>query len=186
LKSPEKYKELGIKMPRGVLLYGPPGTGKTLVAKAAATEAGIPVLYASGSEFVELYVGMGAKRVREMFGQARKLGTCMIFIDEIDAVGYSRKHTGVGPSIGGNREAETTLNQLLNEMDGFEENDGILVIAATNLVKNLDQALIRAGRFDHKIEIKLPNAPERAQILKIHLKNKKHNLEQMDISKYAT
>lgn len=110
IRSPEKFKNLGIKMPRGVLLHGPPGTGKTLVAKAAAKEAGIPVIYASGSEFVELFVGMGAKRVRELFSQARQIGTCMIFIDEIDAVGYSRKHSVGGGSLGGNREAETTLN----------------------------------------------------------------------------
>lgn len=171
-------------MPKGILLHGPPGTGKTLVAKAAATEARMPVIYASGSEFVELYVGLGAKRIRDLFNQARKIteksGNCMIFIDEIDAVGYSRRSTNMGgPSMGGqgNRESETTLNQLLNEMDGFEDNHGIVVIAATNLVRNLDPALIRPGRFDHKIEISLPSAPDRAAILKIHLRNKSHSLE---------
>ena len=127
-------------MPRGVLLYGPPGTGKTLLAKVAASEAGIPVLYASGSEFVEMYVGVGAKRIRQLFSQAKAYESpCMIFIDEIDALGYNRA-SKITSSVG-NREAETTLNQLLNEMDGFEENDKILVVAATNLISNIDPAL---------------------------------------------
>lgn len=155
-------------MPKGLLLHGKPGTGKTLVAKAAASEAGIPVLYASGSEFVELYVGMGAKRIRDLFKQARELSkehkACMIFIDEIDAIGFKRTNlTGrhALPSSG-SREAETTLNQLLSEMDGFEGNQNILVVAATNLLGNIDDALLRPGRFDHKIELPLPNALERA------------------------
>jgi cell division protease FtsH len=157
-------------MPKGVLLYGPPGTGKTLIAKAAAAEAGIPVIYTSGSEFVEVYVGLGAKRIREIFKQARQMSPCMIFIDEIDAVGFSR---GSGNFIqgGGHRELETTLNQLLNEMDGFEENDRIVVVAATNLASTLDQALLRPGRFDRKVEVTLPSSNERKEILEIHLKN---------------
>ena len=158
-------------MPKGILLYGPPGTGKTLVAKAAATEAGIPVIYASGSEFVELYVGLGAKRIRDLFNQARVLNRpVMIFIDEIDAVGFKRGGAhGMGS---GNRETETTLNEILNQMDGFEENDKIIVVAATNLLDNLDPAIQRPGRFDRKIEIKLPDVTERVKILKIHLREK--------------
>lgn len=142
-------------MPKGVLLYGPPGTGKTLIAKAAATEAGIPVIYCSGSEFVEVFVGLGAKRIRDVFTQARQQSPCMIFIDEIDAVGFSRGNNNYIMG-GGHREMETTLNELLNQMDGFEENDQILVVAATNLATTLDPALSRPGRFDQKIEIKLP------------------------------
>ena len=176
---------MGVRMPKGLLLYGPPGTGKTLIAKAAATEAGIPVIYASGSEFVELYVGLGAKRVRDLFSQARSYKSpVMIFIDEIDAVGYKRGGAhGVGS---GNRETETTLNQLLNEMDGFEENDKILIVAATNLLENLDPAIQRPGRFDRKIEIKLPDVRDRANILKIHLEFKTHDLKDMDMNKAAT
>jgi len=170
IKKPDLYKEAGIRMPKGVLLYGPPGTGKTLIAKAAAQEAGIPVIYSSGSEFVEVFVGLGAKRIRELFNQARQMSPCMIFIDEIDAVGYTRGHSNALQN-GGHREMETTLNQLLNEMDGFEENDRIIVVAATNLASSLDPALQRPGRFDHKIEIKLPNALDRKEIIKIHLKN---------------
>lgn len=182
-------------MPRGVLLHGPPGTGKTLVAKATSAEAGVPVLYAAGSEFVEMYVGVGAKRVRALFAQARRhaleheSGVCLVFIDEIDAVGSQRK-SRLGGVAESHREAETTLNQLLNEMDGFEtdayEGCNVLVIAATNLLANLDKALLRAGRFDHKIEIHLPNPIERAAILRIHLENKRHNLQPLDISKAAT
>ena len=175
-------------MPRGVLLHGKPGTGKTLVAKAAATEAGIPCLYASGSEFVEFYVGMGAKRVRNLFKQARELSqkqhACMIFIDEIDAVGYRRQgNTGTAALLEdlGNREAETTLNQLLNEMDGFEENHNIIIVAATNLVDTIDPALTRPGRFDQLIEMKLPTKVERAQILKIYLRNKSHSLSNTEL-----
>lgn len=161
---------MGARMPKGVLLYGPPGTGKTLIAKAAAAEAGIPVIFTSGSEFVEIFVGMGAKRIRDVFAQARKNSPCIIFIDEIDAVGYARGNNNfiIG---GGHREMETTLNQLLNEMDGFQENDRILVIAATNLNNTLDAALQRPGRFDHKIEVHLPNFDDRKEIMKIHLKN---------------
>ena len=171
-------------MPKGILLYGPPGTGKTLFAKAAACEAGIPVLYCSGSEFVELYVGMGAKRVRDLFKQARQQkGPCMIFIDEIDAIGYKRSGGQFG--IGGNREQETTLNQLLNEMDGFEENSKTIVVAATNLIQNIDPALQRPNRFDHKIEIKLPTVHDRFKILEIHLAKKTHQIRTQDITKAA-
>lgn len=170
IKTPELFRNAGVRMPKGILLYGPPGTGKTLIAKAAAAEAGIPVIYTSGSEFVEVFVGLGAKRIREIFKQARELSPCMIFIDEIDAVGYAR---GAGNQIqgGGHRELETTLNQLLNEMDGFEENDRIVVVAATNLASTLDQALLRPGRFDRKVEVCLPSSNERKEILNIHLKN---------------
>ena len=147
-------------MPKGVILYGPPGTGKTLIAKAAASEARVPMLCTSGSEFVELYVGNGAKRVREMFAQARVLAqtnsAVIIFIDEIDAIGYKR-NAGMG-GMGGNRESETTLNQLLNEMDGFVENEKIVVVAATNMIQNIDPALQRAKRFDRKVEVSLPDA----------------------------
>jgi cell division protease FtsH len=170
MKNPDLYLNAGVRMPKGMLLYGPPGTGKTLIAKAAAAEAKIPVIYTSGSEFVEIYVGLGAKRIREVFKQARELGPCMIFIDEIDAIGYSRGNNNFIAG-GGHRELETTLNQLLNEMDGFEENDRIIVVAATNLASTLDPALLRPGRFDRKIEISLPSPQERLDILKIHLKN---------------
>lgn len=170
MKNPKLFMDAGVRMPKGLLLYGPPGTGKTLIAKAAAAEAQIPVIYTSGSEFVEIYVGVGAKRIREVFKQARELGPCMIFIDEIDAIGYSRGNNNFIAG-GGHRELETTLNQLLNEMDGFEENDRIIVVAATNLASTLDPALLRPGRFDRKIEISLPNPKDRLDILKIHLKN---------------
>ena len=190
-KNREKYKRMGINMPKGILLHGPPGTGKTLFAKAAANEASIPVIYASGSEFVELYVGLGAKRIRDMFTQARaaaknsKQKSAMIFIDEIDAVGYQRKQKGDFMQSA-SREAEITLNQLLSEMDGFQETDAIFVVAATNLIGNLDSALLRPGRFDHKIKIELPNLEERQDILKIHLRNKKHSVSEDDIRKAAS
>mmetsp|Transcript_40622 Transcript_40622/g.61897 ORF Transcript_40622/g.61897 Transcript_40622/m.61897 type:complete len:315 (+) Transcript_40622:439-1383(+) len=185
ITHPESFRKMGVRMPKGILLSGPPGTGKTLIAKVAASEAGIPVLYASGSEFVELYVGMGAKRIRDLFKQARSFSTpCMIFIDEIDAVGFKR--SAGGQRGFGNREAETTLNQLLNEMDGFESSDNVLVVAATNLISNLDPALLRPGRFDRKIEVKLPDALARKKILQIHLRSKNHTCSEKALGKAAT
>jgi ATP-dependent Zn protease len=183
MKNPKLFMDAGVRMPKGLLLYGPPGTGKTLIAKAAAAEAQIPVIYTSGSEFVEIYVGVGAKRIREVFKQAREIGPCMIFIDEIDAIGYSRGNNNFIAG-GGHRELETTLNQLLNEMDGFEENDRIIVVAATNLASTLDPALLRPGRFDRKIEISLPNPKDRLDILKIHLKNVSSFTKEYDCRKH--
>ncbi|UVD81748.1 ATP-dependent zinc metalloprotease FtsH [Mycoplasma iguanae] len=169
LKNPNKYAAAGAKIPKGILLGGPPGTGKTLIAKATAGEAGVPFFFISASNFVEMYVGVGAKRVRELFKDARKSGKAIIFIDELDAVGRSRG-TGLG---GGNDEREQTLNQLLVEMDGMEENTGILVIAATNRTDVLDPALQRPGRFDRSINVNLPDVKEREEILKLHAKGKK-------------
>ena len=167
LKAPEKFAKLGAKIPRGVLLMGPPGTGKTLLAKAIAGEAGVPFFSISGSDFVEMFVGVGASRVRDMFETAKKNSPCLIFIDEIDAVGRSR-FTGIG---GGHDEREQTLNALLVEMDGFESNDGVIVIAATNRPDVLDKALLRPGRFDRQIVVDLPTMEGRYKILKIHAKN---------------
>ena len=166
LKKSDKYKELGAKIPKGALLVGPPGTGKTLLAKAVAGEANVPFLSISGSDFVEMFVGVGASRVRDMFDQARKHAPCIIFIDEIDAVG---RHRGAGMG-GGHDEREQTLNQLLVEMDGFEMNDGIIVIAATNRPDVLDPALLRPGRFDRQVVVGLPDIRGREQILKVHMR----------------
>lgn len=166
LKDPEKFTKLGATIPRGVLMVGPPGTGKTLLAKAIAGEAKVPFFSISGSDFVEMFVGVGASRVRDMFEQAKKNAPCIIFIDEIDAVG---RHRGAGMG-GGNDEREQTLNQLLVEMDGFEGNDGIIVIAATNRVDVLDKALLRPGRFDRQVQVGLPDIKGREQILQVHLK----------------
>ncbi len=166
LKDPEKFTKLGATIPRGVLMVGPPGTGKTLLAKAIAGEAKVPFFSISGSDFVEMFVGVGASRVRDMFEQAKKNAPCIIFIDEIDAVG---RHRGAGMG-GGNDEREQTLNQLLVEMDGFEGNDGIIVIAATNRVDVLDKALLRPGRFDRQVQVGLPDIKGREQILNVHLK----------------
>ena len=169
LKSPKKFTEMGARIPKGVLLVGPPGTGKTLLAKAVAGEANAPFYFISGSDFVELYVGIGASRVRDMFRQAKQTAPCLIFIDEIDAVGRERG-TGLG---GGHDEREQTLNQLLTEMDGFGANEGIIVIAATNRPDVLDPALLRPGRFDRQVTVSLPDKREREEILKVHAKNKK-------------
>ncbi len=169
LKYPKKYLEIGARIPKGVLLVGPPGTGKTLLAKAVAGEAGVPFFSISGSDFVELYVGVGASRVRDLFDQAKKNNPCIIFIDEIDAVGRHRG-TGIG---GGHDEREQTLNQLLVEMDGFGQHSGIIVMAATNRVDTLDPALMRAGRFDRQIYVGAPDQNGREEILKVHARGKK-------------
>src|SRR5699024_6378628 len=166
LRDPTKFQRLGGKIPRGVLMVGSPGTGKTLLAKAIAGEANVPFFSISGSDFVEMFVGVGASRVRDMFEQAKKHAPCIIFIDEIDAVGRSRG-AGLG---GGHDEREQTLNQLLVEMDGFGENDGVIVIAATNRPDVLDAALLRPGRFDRQVVVPLPDVRGREQILKVHMK----------------
>ncbi len=168
LKNPKKFQKLGARIPKGVLLVGPPGTGKTLLARAVAGEANVPFFYISGSDFVELFVGVGASRVREMFKDAKRSAPCLIFIDEIDAVGRERG-TGLG---GGHDEREQTLNQLLTEMDGFGENEGIIIMAATNRPDVLDPALLRPGRFDRQVTVSLPDANEREAILKVHARNK--------------
>ena len=167
LKSPQRYTELGGKIPKGALLVGPPGTGKTLLAKAVAGEANVPFFSMSGSDFVEMFVGVGASRVRDLFRQAKEKAPCIIFIDEIDAVGRAR---GKNPSMGGNDERENTLNQLLTEMDGFGTNSGIIVIAATNRADILDKALLRAGRFDRQIHVDLPDLNERKEVFGVHLR----------------
>ncbi|WP_456383685.1 AAA family ATPase [Hydrogenimonas sp.] len=175
LKHPRKYLDFGIRMPRGVLLVGPPGVGKTLIAKAVAGEANVPFFYQSGASFVQIYVGMGAKRVRELFKRAKAMAPAIVFIDEIDAVGKAR---------GGmrNDEREATLNQLLTEMDGFEDSSGIVVIAATNKIEMLDDALLRPGRFDRRVFVSLPNREERKSIVKIYLSNKPHYVDLDEIA----
>lgn len=173
LRSPLKYKTIGARLRRGVLLYGPSGIGKTMLAKAVAGEANVAFFSCSASEFVELYVGVGPKRVRELFQKARSLAPCIIFIDEIDGIGQKRKSQLSGLESGGDDERTSTLNQLLTEMDGFKENQDIVIIAATNRANILDDALLRSGRFDTKIKIELPNQEERKGIMKIHLKKKK-------------
>ena len=167
LKSPQKYTDLGGKIPKGALLVGPPGTGKTLLAKAVAGEAGVPFFSMSGSDFVEMFVGVGASRVRDLFHQAKEKSPCIIFIDEIDAVGRARSKN---PSMGGNDERENTLNALLTEMDGFGTNSGVIILAATNRADMLDSALLRAGRFDRQINVDLPDLPERKEIFQVHLR----------------
>ena len=170
LKEPQKYTDLGGKIPKGALLVGPPGTGKTLLAKAVAGEAGVPFFSMSGSDFVEMFVGVGASRVRDLFRQAKEKAPCIIFIDEIDAVGRARSKN---PAMGGNDERENTLNALLTEMDGFGTNSGVIILAATNRVDMLDKALLRAGRFDRQISVDLPDLTERKEIFNVHLRKVK-------------
>merc|ERR1719247_1565484 len=173
LKEPAKYSALGAKIPRGAVMEGTPGTGKTLLARAVAGEAGVPFISASGSEFVEMFVGVGASRVRDLFGEAKKNAPCIIFIDEIDAVGGARAGgQGGGMGGGGNDEREQTLNQILTEMDGYEGNSGVIVIAATNRADMLDPALIRPGRFDRRVPVDLPDVKGRLDILKVHARGK--------------
>ena len=167
LRKPEKYRDLGAKIPKGALLVGPPGTGKTLLAKAVAGEANVPFLSISGSDFVEMFVGVGASRVRDLFEQAKQKAPCIVFIDEIDAIGRAR---GKNAGFSGNDERENTLNQLLTEMDGFQTNTGVIVLAATNRADILDKALMRAGRFDRQIEVGLPDVKEREEIFNVHLR----------------
>jgi len=170
LKKPQKYTELGGKIPKGALLVGPPGTGKTLLAKAVAGEADVPFFSLSGSDFVEMFVGVGASRVRDLFRQAKEKAPCIIFIDEIDAIGRAR---GKNPAMGGNDERESTLNQLLTEMDGFDTNSGVIILAATNRADILDKALLRAGRFDRQIHVDLPDLNERKEVFNVHLRTLK-------------
>ncbi len=178
LKNPTKYTELGGKIPKGALLVGPPGTGKTLLAKAVAGEADVPFFSMSGSDFVEMFVGVGASRVRDLFRQAKEKSPCIIFIDEIDAIGRAR---GKNPNMGSNDERENTLNQLLTEMDGFGTNSGVIILAATNRADILDKALLRAGRFDRQIHVDLPDVHERKQIFNVHLRPIKIN-ESVDVN----
>ena len=166
LHNPDKYREIGASMPKGILLVGPPGTGKTMLAKAVAGEANVPFFSMSGSEFVEMFVGMGASKVRDLFKQAKKKAPCIVFIDEIDAIGQKRNTGGMG----GNDEREQTLNQLLTEMDGFEGNTGVIILAATNRPESLDPALTRPGRFDRRVPVELPDLKGREEILKVHAK----------------
>jgi cell division protease FtsH len=180
LKSPDRFTAVGAKIPKGVLLVGPPGTGKTLLAKAVAGEAGVPFFSISGSEFVEMFVGVGASRVRDLFEQAKKNAPCIVFIDEIDAVGRQRG-AGMG---GGNDEREQTLNQLLTEMDGFEGNSGIIIVAATNRPDVLDSALMRPGRFDRQVTVDRPDYAGRLQILNVHAKDKTLSKD-VDLDKVA-
>ena len=179
LHDPSKYKEIGASMPKGILLVGPPGTGKTMLAKAVAGEANVPFFSISGSEFVEMFVGMGASKVRDLFKQAKEKAPCIVFIDEIDAIG--KKRDG---QIGGNDEREQTLNQLLTEMDGFEGNNGVIILAATNRPESLDPALTRPGRFDRRVPVELPDLQGREEILKVHAKKIKV-AEDVDFNKIA-
>ncbi len=179
LHNPSKYKEIGASMPKGILLVGPPGTGKTMLAKAVAGEANVPFFSMSGSEFVEMFVGLGASKVRDLFKQAKEKAPCIVFIDEIDAIGQKRDGR-----VGGNDEREQTLNQLLTEMDGFEENTGVMILAATNRPESLDPALTRPGRFDRRVPVELPDLKGREEILKVHAKKIKYD-DSVDFSKIA-
>ena len=180
LHDPSKYKDIGASMPKGILLVGPPGTGKTMLAKAVAGEANVPFFSMSGSEFVEMFVGMGASKVRDLFNQAKEKAPCIVFIDEIDAIGQKRS----GGQYGGNDEREQTLNQLLTEMDGFEGNNGVIILAATNRPESLDPALTRPGRFDRRVPVELPDLEGREEILKVHARKIKV-AEDVDFSKIA-
>ena len=180
LHNPGKYKEIGATMPKGILLVGPPGTGKTMLAKAVAGESNVPFFSMSGSEFVEMFVGMGASKVRDLFKQAKEKAPCIVFIDEIDAIGKKRD----GSALGGNDEREQTLNQLLTEMDGFEENLGVVILAATNRPEALDPALTRPGRFDRRVPVELPDLKGRVDILKVHAKKIKYS-QDVDFDKIA-
>ncbi|MGN0519322.1 MAG: ATP-dependent metallopeptidase FtsH/Yme1/Tma family protein, partial [Candidatus Fimenecus sp.] len=180
LHNPDKYKEIGASMPKGILLVGPPGTGKTMLAKAVAGEANVPFFSMSGSEFVEMFVGMGASKVRDLFKQAKEKAPCIVFIDEIDAIGQKRS----SGKMGGNDEREQTLNQLLTEMDGFEGNSGVIILAATNRPESLDAALTRPGRFDRRVPVELPDLKGREAILKVHAKKIKVS-EEVDFLKIA-
>ena len=184
LHNPKKYEEIGAKMPKGLLLVGPPGTGKTMLAKAVAGEAGVPFFSMSGSEFVEMFVGMGASKVRDLFKQAKEKAPCIVFIDEIDAIGGKRSNGGVG----GHDEREQTLNQLLTEMDGFEGNSGVVILAATNRPETLDPALTRPGRFDRRVPVELPDLKGREEILKVHVKKIKvePNVDYTQIARMAS
>jgi cell division protease FtsH len=184
LHTPDKYKEIGASMPKGVLLVGPPGTGKTMLAKAVAGEANVPFFSMSGSEFVEMFVGMGASKVRDLFSQAKEKAPCIVFIDEIDAIGQKRN----SGNMGGNDEREQTLNQLLTEMDGFEENSGVIILAATNRPESLDPALTRPGRFDRRVPVELPDLKGREAILRVHAKKIKvaDNVDFKQIARMAS
>jgi cell division protease FtsH len=184
LHNPEKYREIGASMPKGVLLVGPPGTGKTMLAKAVAGEADVPFFSMSGSEFVEMFVGMGASKVRDLFRQAKEKAPCIVFIDEIDAIGQKRN----SGNLGGNDEREQTLNQLLTEMDGFEDNSGVIILAATNRPESLDPALTRPGRFDRRVPVELPDLQGREAILKVHAKKVKveDNIDYSAIARMAS
>ena len=179
LHNPQKYREIGASMPKGILLVGPPGTGKTMLAKAVAGESNVPFFSMSGSEFVEMFVGMGASKVRDLFRQAKEKAPCIVFIDEIDAIGQKRDGRA-----GGNDEREQTLNQLLTEMDGFETNNGVIILAATNRPESLDPALTRPGRFDRRVPVELPDLKGREEILKVHAKKVKLD-ESVDFSVIA-